>query len=248
MAGDGKIALVTGGGRGIGRAIALELGKRGYSLAINYSKSGDAAEETCAEIRAAGQDAQPFQADVSDPCQVREMFKNISDTMGNVDVLINNAGITRDNLVIRMKDEEWDRVISSNLSSVYYCSREALKKMVKARWGRIINLASVVALIGNAGQANYVASKSGIIGLTKTIAREYGARGITVNAVAPGFIETDMTSVLSEEVKNTMLAQIPLGRPGKPEDIAKVVSFLSSDDAAYITGQVIAIDGGMTMC
>jgi len=248
MTGEGKLALVTGGGRGIGRSIALELGKRGYSVAINYSRSAAAAEEACSQIRSAGQDAQVFQADVSDPSQVREMFKNISDKMGNVDVLINNAGITRDNLMIRMKDEEWDRVISSNLSSVYYCSREALKKMVKKRWGRIISLASVVALTGNAGQANYVASKSGIIGLTKTMAREYGARGITVNAVAPGFIETDMTGVLSEEVKNSMLAQIPLGRPGTPEDIAKVVSFLSSDDAAYITGQVIAIDGGMTMC
>lgn len=248
MIDERKIALVTGGGRGIGRAIALELGKKGYSLAINYSRSEDAAQKACSLVRATGQDAQAFQADVSDPSQVREMFKNISDTMGNVDVLVNNAGITRDNLMIRMKDEDWDKVISSNLSSVYYCSREALKKMVKARWGRIINLSSVVALIGNAGQANYVASKSGIIGLTKTMAREYGARGITVNAVAPGFIETDMTSVLSEEAKNSMLAQIPLGRPGTPEDIAKVVSFLSSDDAAYITGQVIAIDGGMTMC
>jgi len=248
MAGSGKLALVTGGGRGIGKAISMELAKRGYDLAINYSRSEEAARITCEEIRSLGRNVKAFQADVSDPDQVRGLFKAIQDTMGNVDILVNNAGITRDNLLIRMKDDEWEKVISANLSSVYYCSREAIKKMVKARWGRIINLSSVVALIGNAGQANYVASKSGIIGLTKTIAREYGARGITVNAVAPGFIETDMTSVLSEEVRKAMLSQIPLGRPGKPEDIARVVAFLSSDDAAYITGQVIAIDGGMTMC
>ncbi|HCA40272.1 MAG TPA: beta-ketoacyl-ACP reductase, partial [Aminobacterium sp.] len=168
--------------------------------------------------------------------------------LGAVDILVNNAGITRDNLLMRMKDEEWQDVIAANLTSVFYCTKQAIKKMVKARWGRIINISSVVGLIGNPGQSNYCASKAGIVGFTKAVAREHGARGITANAIAPGFIESDMTSVLKDEIKQSMLAQIPLGRAGTPDDVARVAAFLASDDSAYVTGQVIAVDGGMTMC
>lgn len=243
-----NIALVTGSGRGIGRSIALELAKRGHDIVVNYSKSKAPAEEVCHLVEVSGRKAMPLQADVSDPSAVTEMFKIVAKEMGIVSVLVNNAGITRDNLLIRMKDDQWNDVLNSNLSSVYYCSREAVKKMIKQKWGRIINLASVVALIGNPGQANYVASKAGIIGLTKSIAREYASKGITANAIAPGFISTDMTDALPEEARKTLLSQVPAGRPGSPEDIAKLAGFLASADSEYITGQVIAVDGGMTMC
>lgn len=243
-----NIALVTGSGRGIGRSIALELASRGHDLIINYSRSKGPAEEVCHLIEAAGRKAMPYQADVSDPSAVEEMFKAVSKEMGTVNVLVNNAGITRDNLLIRMKNEQWNEVLQSNLSSVYYCTREAVKKMIKQKWGRIVNLASVVALIGNPGQVNYVASKAGIIGLTKSVAREYASKGITVNAIAPGFISTEMTDALPENARNALLSQVPAGKPGTPEDIAKLAGFLASADSSYITGQVIAIDGGMTMC
>jgi len=242
------IALVTGGGRGIGRAIAKELGKRGFDVAVNYNSSAAAAEELCGELSGLGVSARAFKADVSRPDDVSSLFKAVADSMGTVQVLVNNAGVTRDNLLMRMKEEEWGDVMAANLNSAFYCTKEAIRGMVRAKWGRIVFLSSVVGLIGNAGQANYSASKAGLIGLAKSVAREYAAKGITSNVVAPGFIETDMTSVLNESVRSAMLQQIPAGRFGRPEDVAKAVGFLVSDESDYITGQVLAIDGGMTMC
>lgn len=243
-----RIAVVTGSGRGIGRAIALKLAEKGHDIVINYSRSAGPAEEVCHLVEGYGRRALSVKADVSDVSSVTNMFKIISEEMGNVDILVNNAGITRDNLLIRMKDEQWQEVLNSNLSSVYYCTREAVRKMVKKKWGRIINLASVVALIGNPGQVNYVASKAGIVGLTKSVAREYASKNITANAIAPGFIETDMTAVLKNDAREALMSQIPAKRAGKPDDIAKLAGFLASDDSEYINGQVIAVDGGMTMC
>lgn len=243
-----RLALVTGAGRGIGRAIALELGKRGFNLAVNYNSSAAAAEDLCGELAALGVDARAFKADVSIAESVTGLFKAIEDSMGTVQVLVNNAGITRDNLLMRMKPDEWNDVIAANLNSAFYCTKEAIRGMMKARWGRIVCIASVVGLIGNAGQANYSASKAGLIGFAKSVAREYAAKGVTVNVVAPGFIETDMTGVLKENVRSAMLEQIPAGRMGTPEDVAKAVAFFASDESEYLTGQVLAIDGGMTMC
>ncbi|MCL2009217.1 MAG: 3-oxoacyl-[acyl-carrier-protein] reductase [Synergistaceae bacterium] len=245
-----RLALVTGGGRGIGRAIAREFGKRGFDVAVNYNSSAAAAEELCAEISQAGPgvSARAFKADVSKPEEVKALFKSIEDTMGTVRVLVNNAGITRDNLLMRMKEEEWGAVMAANLNSAFYCTKEAIRGMVKARWGRIVFISSVVGLIGNAGQANYCAAKAGLIGFARSVAREYASKGVTSNVVAPGFIETDMTSVLSENVRSAMMQQIPAGRFGCPEDIARAVCFLASDESDYLTGQVLAIDGGMTMC
>jgi len=245
---DRKIALVTGSGRGIGRVIALELAERGFALAVNYGKSEKAANEVCDIIRQEGGEARPFQGDVSKSEDVKRLFTAVQKELGSVSVLVNNAGITRDGLILRMKDEDWHGVLEANLSSVYYCIREALRSMVRTKWGRIINLASVVGIIGNPGQANYCASKAGVIGLTKSVAREYAARGITVNAIAPGFISSDMTDSLPAEAREAFLRQIPAGRPGNPEDVAAVAGFLASPEASYITGQVIAVDGGMTMC
>lgn len=245
---DRKIALVTGAGRGIGRAVALGLAERGFALAVNYSKSEKAAHEVCAIIRERGGEARPFQGDVSKGEEVKRLFAAVQEELGSPSVLVNNAGITRDGLILRMKDQEWHSVLEANLSSVYYCTREALRSMVRAKWGRIINLASVVAIIGNPGQANYCASKAGVIGLTKSVAREYAARGITVNAIAPGFISSDMTDSLPAEAREALMRQIPAGRAGTPEDVAHVAGFLASPEASYITGQVIAVDGGMTMC
>ena len=243
-----SIALVTGGGRGIGRSIALVLAERGFSLAVNYSRSEKAAREVCELIEQKGGIARPFQADVSKGDDVKNLFSAIQKELGAVSVLVNNAGITRDGLLLRMKDDDWHAVLEANLSSVYYCTREALRSMVRAKWGRIINLASVVGIIGNPGQANYCASKAGVIGLTKSVAREYAPRGITANAIAPGFISSDMTDSLSAEAREALLRQIPAGRPGNPEDVAAVAGFLASPEASYLTGQVIAVDGGMTMC
>ncbi|MCF4113497.1 MULTISPECIES: 3-oxoacyl-[acyl-carrier-protein] reductase [Dethiosulfovibrio] len=244
---NGRVALITGGSRGIGKAIALELASRGLRVVVNYRSSSEAADEVVKNISDLGGEAMAGRADVSDPDQVKELFKTISKEFGPVEILVNNAGITRDGLLMRMKESDWDAVIDGNLKSAYLCSKDGVKVMAKGRWGRIVNIASVVGLIGNPGQANYCASKAGIIGLTKSIAREYAQRGITVNAVAPGFIATDMTDILPESVKDEMLKSVPAGRAGTVEDVAKAVAFLVSEDASYINGQVIAVDGGMTM-
>ena len=240
--------MVTGGGRGIGRAVALKLGETGLDVAVNYSKSAAAAEELCRELSARGVSAKAFPADVSKAEDVAALFKSIEASMGTVQVLINNAGIARDNLLMRMKEEEWSDVIATNLNSAFYCTKEALRGMVRNRWGRIVCIASVVGLVGNAGQANYSATKAGLIGFAKSAAREYAAKGVTVNVVAPGFIETDMTHVLKENVRAAMLRQIPAGRLGSVEDVAKAVAFFASGESEYVTGQVLAVDGGMTMC
>lgn len=242
-----KIALVTGGGRGIGRETALELARKGCSVAVNYSRSEKAARETVAEIEAIGRRAFAFKADVSSAAEVKEMFTAVASKLGPVEILVCNAGITRDNLLMRMKDEDWNDVITADLSSLFYCAREALRPMLKARWGRIIAISSVTGLVGNPGQCNYSAAKAGMTGFIKSLAREVGSRGITANAVAPGYIETDMTSVLPPEIREAMLKNIPSGRTGTPSDVAKAVAFLASDDSEYIQGQVIAVDGGMTM-
>ncbi|MDO4785635.1 MAG: 3-oxoacyl-[acyl-carrier-protein] reductase [Fretibacterium sp.] len=243
-----RLALVTGGSRGIGRAVAAALGRSGFDVAVNYNNSAGPAEELCGELAALGVRASAFKADVSDRAQVEALFKAVEAGMGPVEVLVNNAGITRDNLLMRMKCEEWDSVLAANLNSAFYCTREAIRGMAKARWGRIVNIASVVGLIGNVGQANYSASKAGLIGFTKSVAREYAARGVTVNAVAPGFVATDMTGVLKDQVKEAILGQIPMGRMGVPEDVARAVVFFASEESSYVTGQVLAVDGGMTMC
>ena len=243
------LALVTGASKGIGRAIALELAKNGFNVAINYNRSSESAEKLRDEIKTLGVNAEIFQADVSNYEQVTSLMKSVKDSMKeSISVLVNNAGITRDTLLMRMKPEDWQAVLNTNLNAAFYCTREVIRDMAKARYGRIINIASVVGLTGNAGQANYAASKAGIIGLTKSVAREYAERGITVNAIAPGFIETDMTEVLKPEVKESILQSIPVHKIGSPEDVAKAVAFFASEASAYITGQVLAVDGGMTMC
>jgi len=240
-----KIAVVTGASRGIGRAVAMALAAEGAKVAINYARSNTAAEQVVAEISAMGGDAIALQADVSQADQVDNLFKAVTDKWKRIDVLINNAGITRDTLLLRMKPEEWQAVIDLNLTGVFLCTRAVSKLMLKQRSGRIINIASVAGLMGNPGQANYSAAKAGVIGFTKTVAKELASRSITVNAVAPGFIATDMTSELkSEEILN----YIPLGRYGQPEEVAGLIRFLAADPAAaYITGQVMNVDGGMVM-
>lgn len=243
----GKAALVTGASRGIGRAIALELGRLGVKVAVNYAGSEAKALEVVDEIKALGSDAIAIQANVSDADSVQNMVKQVIETFGSLDILVNNAGITRDNLLMRMKEDEWDDVISTNLKGVFLCTKAVTRQMMKQRSGRIINIASIVGVSGNAGQANYVAAKAGVIGLTKTTAKELASRNITVNAVAPGFITTDMTDKLPEDVKQEMLKQIPLASFGEPEDIAHVVSFLASEGSRYMTGQTLHVDGGMVM-
>jgi 3-oxoacyl-[acyl-carrier protein] reductase len=243
----GKSAIVTGASRGIGREIALLLAKEGARVAVNYSGSKDKADEVVQLITAAGGEAFSIQADVSDADSVKKMVDQTVETFGSIDILVNNAGITKDNLLMRMKEDEWDDVMSINLKGVFLCTKGVTRQMMRQRAGKIVNVASIVGVSGNPGQANYVAAKAGVIGFTKTAAQELASRNINVNAVAPGFITTDMTDALSEEVKNQMLAMIPLGKLGNPEDVAKTVMFLLSDDAAYITGQTIHIDGGMVM-
>lgn len=242
-----KVALVTGAGRGIGRAIALELSKSGCAVAVNYNHSEGAAAEVVKQIQTEGGRAVAVKADVSSSSEVKEMFKIVNSELGQIEILVCNAGITRDCLLMRMKDEDWKDVISADLDSLFYCSKEAVRSMLKARWGRIIAISSVTGLIGNPGQCNYSAAKAGMTGFIKSLAREVGSRGITVNAVAPGYIDTDMTAVLPSEVSEFMIKNIPVGRSGVPLDIAKTVVFLASDGASYIQGQVIAVDGGMTM-
>jgi len=243
----GKTSLVTGASRGIGRAIATALAEAGADVIVNYAGNEEAARKTASLVEDFGRKALIVRADVSDAAQVDEMVKQGLEEFGHIDILVNNAGITRDNLLMRMKEEEFDEVIATNLKGVFNCMKAVTRPMLKQKSGRIINISSVVASLGNAGQANYVAAKAGIIGLTKSAARELASRGITVNAVAPGFIVTDMTGKLGTETKETLVAQIPLARLGQPEDVAKTVRFLASEDAAYITGQTVHVDGGMYM-
>jgi 3-oxoacyl-[acyl-carrier protein] reductase len=243
----GMNALVTGGSRGIGRAICLELAGNGLNVAVNYSGNKEKAEAVVEECRSRGVESFAVQADVGDSKAAQEMVKEVVNTFGSIDVLVNNAGITRDTLVMRMKDEDFDDVINTNLKGVFNCSKAATRPMMKQRSGRIINISSVVGALGNAGQANYAASKAGVIGLTKSMAREFANRNILVNAVAPGFVSTEMTDDLSAEAKEGLLQQIPLGKLGEPSHVAKVVRFLASEDAAYMTGQTLHVDGGMYM-
>lgn len=242
-----KVALVTGASRGIGRAIALELAQRGYDVAINYAGSEDKAKEVAASVQQLGRKAIVVKADVTNESDVKSMVKSVITELGSIDILVNNAGITRDNLLIRMKEDEFDQVINTNLKGVFLCMKAASRPMMKQRSGKIINISSVVGISGNPGQMNYVAAKSGVIGMTKTAAKELASRNILVNAVAPGFIDTDMTEQLDDSIRAELLKLIPLERLGKAEDVAKVVAFLASDDANYITGQTIQVDGGMVM-
>ncbi|ARB40959.1 MULTISPECIES: 3-oxoacyl-[acyl-carrier-protein] reductase [Mammaliicoccus] len=242
-----KTAIVTGASRGIGRKIALELGKEGYNVVVNYAGNKEKAEEVVSEIKSFGVEAFAFQANVSEQDEVKAMIKETTSQFGTIDVLVNNAGITRDNLLMRMKQDEWDDVINTNLKGVFNCVQAVTRPMLKQKSGRIINLSSVVGSLGNAGQVNYVATKSGVEGMTRTFARELASRGITCNAVAPGFIVSDMTDQLSDELKEQMKSQIPLARFGEDSDIAHTVAFLASDKASYITGQTIHVNGGMYM-
>jgi 3-oxoacyl-[acyl-carrier protein] reductase len=244
---ENRIALVTGAGRGIGRAIALELSRRGASVVLNYNKSAEAAESLSAEIQAAGGRAAIFQADVSNFKQAQDLVKFAVDTFGDLHILVNNAGITRDTLIMMMSEEDWDAVINTNLKSTFNCSKAAVKHMMRKRYGRIINIASVAGQMGNPGQTNYSSSKAGQIGFTKSLAREIASRNITVNAIAPGFVDTEILDAMSPETLEAMLKMVPLGRKGKPEEIAFATAFLASDQAAYITGQVLGVDGGMAM-
>ncbi len=242
-----RVALVTGAGRGIGRAVAKRLAADGCAVAVNYRSSGEAAQNLVEEITAAGGTAQAFAGDVSKPEDVKNLFENVKKAMGPVEILVNNAGRTQDGLLMRMKDSDWDNVLDADLKSVFLCTREAIRGMVRAKWGRIINISSVVGLTGNPGQANYGAAKAGVIGFSKCTAREYAAKGVTVNCVAPGYIATDMTKVLSDAAKEAILSGVPQGVQGSPEDVANAVSFFAQESSSYITGQVLAVDGGMTM-
>lgn len=244
---QGKNALVTGSSRGIGKAIALELAKQGVNVAVNYAGNEQLAEEVVQEIKALGVASFKIKADVANEDDVKAMVKEVTKTFGSIDILVNNAGITRDNLLMRMKADDFDQVIDTNLKGTFLCTKAVARPMMKQRYGRIVNVASIVGVSGNPGQANYVAAKAGVIGLTKSTAKELATRNILVNAVAPGFITTDMTDVLEEEQKQAILSQIPLEKLGEPEDVAAVVRFLASEDSKYMTGQTLHVDGGMVM-
>lgn len=245
--GEGKVAVVTGGSRGIGRAMATALAASGHRVAVNYTSNRSAADEVVAEIESGGGEALAVRADVGDEASVSEMFATVDEVLGGPLILVNNAGITRDHLLLRMGAEDFDRVIETNLRSVFLCTKAALRPMLRARWGRIISIASVAGIVGNPGQANYAASKAGMIGFSKSVAKEVGSRGITVNVVAPGYIQTDLTSNLSEEIKQQAIDSTSLGRFGNAGEVAGVIDFLASDAASYITGQVISVDGGLTL-
>ena len=244
---DGKVALVTGASRGIGRAVAIRLAAEGASVAVNYAGNQKAAEEVKAVIEAAGGKVLLVQADVADAEAVKGMVNKVKETFGSIDILVNNAGITRDGLLMMMKEDDWDAVMDTNLKGIFHCTKLVSKLMMKKRAGCIVNMTSVVGVMGNAGQSNYAAAKAGVIGFSKSIARELAPRGITVNMIAPGCIDTDMTAALPDKVKEAMLQDIPLGRIGRPEDVADAVLFLVSGKASYITGQLIHVDGGMIM-
>jgi 3-oxoacyl-[acyl-carrier protein] reductase len=244
---ENKVALITGGSRGIGRAIALEFAARGAAVVVNYNKSPEAAEEVVKQIQAAGGKAAAHQADVSDYKEAEALVKFAVETFGDLSILVNNAGITRDQLIMMMPEADWDAVINTNLKSTFNCSKAAVKHMMRKRVGRIINIASVAGQMGNPGQTNYSASKAGQIGFTKALAREVAARNITVNAIAPGFVDTEILDAMTPEMLGAALKMVPLARKGKPEEIAYAAAFLASDEAAYITGQVLGIDGGMAM-
>jgi 3-oxoacyl-[acyl-carrier protein] reductase len=242
-----RVAIVTGGGRGIGRAIALKLAEVGATVVINDVGDSTPAEGVAEEISKIGRESLVVLADISQSSEVARLADNTVEKYGRIDILVNNAGITRDQLIMRMSDDEWDKVLGINLKGVFLCSKAVLRPMMKQRWGRIVSISSIVGLIGNAGQANYASAKAGIIGLTRTIAKEVASRGITANAIAPGFIDTPMTQQLPEERKQELMNQVPLGYLGTPRDIAEAVVFLASEEARYITGQVLTIDGGISL-
>ena len=244
---EGKIAVVTGGGRGIGQAVSLRLARLGAKVIVNYVNRPDPALETVAQIEAAGGKARALQFDVADSQAVQEVMQTIASAEGRLDILVNNAGITRDGLLMKMKEDDWDAVLDTNLKGAFSCIKAVSRVMMKQRWGRIVNISSVIGFAGNAGQVNYASAKAGLIGLTKSVAREFASRGITVNAVAPGYIETEMTGGLSPELTAKIMAEIPLARLGNPDDVAAAVAYLVSDEAAYVTGQCLHVNGGMYM-
>ncbi len=244
---SGKAAVVTGSSRGIGRAIALRLASEGASVVVNYNRNRDAAGQVVEQARSCGVEAVAVEADISSAAGAEAVVRAALDSFGRLDILVNNAGITRDMLLLRLSEEDWDAVLTTNLKSAYMTSRLATRHMLRNRWGRIVNISSVVGLMGNSGQANYAAAKAGLIGLTKSIAREFGGKGITANAIAPGYIETDIVAELPQNIKEALLTQIPAGRYGRPEEVADVVAFLASDRAAYINGQTLNVDGGLVM-
>jgi 3-oxoacyl-[acyl-carrier protein] reductase len=244
---SGKVALVTGASRGIGRGIAIRLAQEGAAVAVNYRSDESAARETAVAVRATGSSAAVVQGDVGNAAEAAAIVSAAVSELGGLHILVNNAGVSADMLTMRLSEEDWDRVLDTDLKGAFLTTKAALRPMLRQHWGRIINVASVVAFTGNAGQASYAAAKAGLVGLTKSVAREVATRGITVNVVAPGLVETDLTSALSEEIRTLMLRQVPMGRPGTAEDVAAAVTFLASDDASYLTGQVIRVDGGMVM-
>jgi len=243
----GKVAVVTGGARGIGRGIALRLAAEGACVVVNYQGNQTAADEVVSQIEAAGGQAMAAQADVRDPAQAQALIDTAKDAYGRVDILVNNAGTTRDTLIMRMSEEDWDVVLDTNLKGTFNCIKAATRQMMRQRYGRIVNITSVAGLVGNAGQVNYASAKAGLIGLTKTVAKELGSRGITCNAVAPGFVRTDLTASLPDDLIQQAVDRTPLGRVGTAEDMAAAVAFLSSDEASFITGQVLAVDGGLAI-